>query len=1552
MTQHRPVVDHFHKRLLAAVNRSSLLKATVSRTGRLLDAFRLESVEPGLSRRVLQSVVDGQPAVPLKLQLRCSHSEPPPNQSDERRTESPEERRVREHRAIYDSLDRRMRRTADLIKRETGVHSLWLGYPLLYLVNDADQWILAPVFLWPISVQPDLRQEGRVLIGRDAEAGPAKFNRAMAGWVSRQLNLQLNAPDEDQLDTLSWSDLPANLQALAGQFRDPPNIQCDAALEPVPNAKLLNPQHSPRLFNSAVLGVYRWQNEAILADMEHLQGLQSIDGVAAGFVSGQPLSRPDQLPRPPEADRFQVFDADFSQERVIWQARTEPGVVVHGPPGTGKSQTIVNIIADALAHGRTVLMVCQKYAATRVVYEKLKQVGLDSLCLEVTDSNRGRLPVFRAIRNQVESLPRALAPKLPAQREQLAREISSLEDELDDYARALHQRQDRIGLAYHQLKTMEGTTYAEFPTVRPLPSIQSIAAGLSASQLETLRGDIEQAGRLFAMGKPLTNPWRYRQPQLQVTASLTSDVAVVVERLRALDSQHSAQVAAAGRGIEISGQLDQFGEIVSKVIDVLRPVADQPASVNAQLLRGWVTLLREIPAESWSAKQAQCESAVVLAQQVLAQPLDATWHVRLQSLTGTKLRTLFRHARTALAAEARWWRFLSLGFRRARKAIREFDHTATDDVVWDLARQIVDYEEARELRQRLASLNQSLLPHLNPANDQAAQTRYPAAALQAFQSAQWLCRQQTVLAAFNEFFDAWTRDAQPNVVSEFIAKLEQSVARLPLAQATIEAFGAFNPLLSADGLAHPTKLVCFGDSISPWLDDVMVGVGQISSLIAWDLSRNQMAAPLGELVAALEEYERLLSQGEQVPARPQNLLDNNYGRWWIALVDYSASLAWQGECHRAHPILVTVTPGLHAQKVTKLQRWLTQKRDLEAETILAKWFQRQVELAPRSGDWKRMFQMRRGRRGDAKRLREAIALSLSEGLLTMRPCWLVNPATAAEIFPLEPGLFDLVIFDEASQCPVEHALPAIFRGKSVVVSGDEKQLPPTDFFQSSWDDQWDDNDMEQEATDQLVSRDQKLKRLSTEYLLQVEDLLGAAIGNLPERYLCVHYRSRHPALIEFSNRAFYNGRLEAPPAPVSSVNGNRPIRYYDVQGTYQSKVRTNPDEARQVVEILKTFWSSNQPCPTIGVVTFNRPQCELIEDLLEETCHNDRAFEVRYRQEVAREEDDQDVGFFVKNLENVQGDEREVMIFSTTFGRDGDGRFYRRFGPVGAVGGERRLNVAVTRAKRQVIIVGSMPIEEISTALAAGFAPGSQLTPAGYLQLYLAYAQGVSEGDRQRMDQVLDRAGQASTVMTTGDSESPFEDDVRQVLENAGLTVHGQIGDSGFRIDLGVVARDPVNGYILGIECDGASYHSDRTARLRDVWRAQILRGRGWRLHRIWSTRWWYHRGEEIASLQLAVDQAQAQIDKQLSATSIPSPGSAESGAPQAWQLTFAEWQRLRDELTQRGDQEKLAAIGGLGTNFEHRYRVEQALKRGDEVPAQVLADYPELQQNDDDEQE
>ena len=326
----------------------------------------------------------------------------------------------------------------------------------------------------------------------------------------------------------------------------------------------------------------------------------------------------------------------------------------------------------------------------------------------------------------------------------------------------------------------------------------------------------------------------------------------------------------------------------------------------------------------------------------------------------------------------------------------------------------------------------------------------------------------------------------------------------------------------------------------------------------------------------------------------------------------------------------------------------------------------------------------------------------------------MNPDTASRILPLTPNLFDLVIYDEASQIPVEYAAQKLYRAGSLVVSGDEKQMPPGSFFSVRLSEDEAAGDYDEELIEESAAKRE---------IKDCTDMLQLARRTLPQTRLQIHYRSLYRELINFSNAAFYDNQLYVPARrPAARVLQEKPLRYLAVDGVYQNQ--TNGEEARAVVDLLEEMWRSPHR-PSVGVVTFNQKQASCIDELIAEKALQDEAFRQDYATESARLENGEDMAFFVKNVENVQGDERDVIIFSSTFGRDETGRFIRNFGALGHKGGERRLNVAITRARKQVILVSSMPIRDISDMLVTRRLP---LIPRDYLQIYWAYAEALSRG--------------------------------------------------------------------------------------------------------------------------------------------------------------------------------------------------------------------------------
>lgn len=434
----------------------------------------------------------------------------------------------------------------------------------------------------------------------------------------------------------------------------------------------------------------------------------------------------------------------------------------------------------------------------------------------------------------------------------------------------------------------------------------------------------------------------------------------------------------------------------------------------------------------------------------------------------------------------------------------------------------------------------------------------------------------------------------------------------------------------------------------------------------------------------------------------------------------------------------------------------------------------------------------------------------------------MSPLSISQYIESGERLFDVVIFDEASQVRPEDAICAILRGTQLIVVGDSKQLPPTSFFSKSLATM--ENDEDDECADEQPGR--------------TESILNECEGaNFLPYMLRWHYRSRHESLIAFSNAHFYDNKLETFPSPhAEHADG---VRFeYVADGIYdRSLSRTNRREAERAVELLIEHLQRH-PNHTIGVVALSQAQQEDIRTVIERRLRQDTSLSL----EIARQlREDDPGGLFVKNLENVQGDERDVIILSVGYGPDAHRKVYTNFGPLNKSRGERRLNVAVTRAREQMIVVSSLRASDLPPTITN---PGARI-----LRDYLAYAeQGPSA-----------LANQVSAMHQSARSgfDSPFEKAVYDAVTAKGFILDSQVGCSGYYIDLAVRHPSSPGVYLLGIECDGASYHSSKTARDRDRLRQLHLEGLGWHIHRIWSRDWIRNPSREVEKVLEAIKQAQ-----------------------------------------------------------------------------------------------
>jgi very-short-patch-repair endonuclease len=428
-----------------------------------------------------------------------------------------------------------------------------------------------------------------------------------------------------------------------------------------------------------------------------------------------------------------------------------------------------------------------------------------------------------------------------------------------------------------------------------------------------------------------------------------------------------------------------------------------------------------------------------------------------------------------------------------------------------------------------------------------------------------------------------------------------------------------------------------------------------------------------------------------------------------------------------------------------------------------------------------------------------------QALAELKPCWMMSPLAVAQYVPKGSIQFDLCIIDEASQMPPESAIGALLRCSQTVVVGDTNQLPPSSFFKTLIDDEEADED---------------------EAVLN-ESVLEMANGSFrPARRLRWHYRSRHSGLIKFSNRLVYDDALIVFPSATESI-ARMGVEFRSVDGWY--KAGTNPIEAKALIEAVIEFMQSD-PDRSLGVVTLNQKQRDLIVEEFEYAISNNRA--VQKYIDTWKEKNDGLEEFFVKNLENVQGDERDVIFIGTVYGAEKPGaRVMQRFGPINGLAGKRRLNVLFTRAKQKIVTFSSMTAADIE-------AEENSNAGAYMLKRWLEYA---ASG-------VLD-AGE----VTERQPDSEFEIFVIDQIKAMGCVPVPQVGVAGYFVDIGVRHPEWPHGFLLGVECDGAAYHSAKSARDRDRLRQEILEGLGWMLHRIWSTDWFNNPGQEGERLRKVI---------------------------------------------------------------------------------------------------
>lgn len=1064
------------------------------------------------------------------------------------------------------------------------------------------------------------------------------------------------------------------------------------------------------------------------------------------------------------ADSFHVVDADSSQTAAIHEVRGGRSLVIQGPPGTGKSQTITNLIAAAVRDGKRVLFLAEKLAALEVVKRRLDHIHLGPLCLELHSHKAQKRTVLDDLRRTRDLGKPKMHPDLQTT------PLERLRTQLNQHAVRLHDVHVPSGLTpYVVLGNLVRFEHApKLPTPAALPA----AASWGPNDLAERKAVLAELERHAAeIGVPAQNAWR----GVAVPSIIRADVELLQPVFQNLRESVLHLLTLREQVPQTLGIVapQTLGE-VNGAVCFAEHLAQNPG-LSPQFLR----------ATSWAGIQTLRSGIDAGRFLAIAIPQIAEW------FTDSAWSFDPRPMRNILEKRGRsFFAFLYSDYRDAKRQLARISVSSAGTLDETLAR-LEDLWRAQQTKVRFESAQPCAAEAFGP--------------LWQGMMSDWDLLERIVCwfesAGSKGLPASWVNFAERTQEPEKAHKL---AIELRAAGATVQQLlGQVADTLQIDvATAFRSKawsevdLATLETRAAQW-------VGGMEGVIGW-VSYNQLLRHCHDL--GLSPVVAPLHDGTlaQISGREQLLLPFFDRSYFLTI--------FRAMCQR-QPALASFDGKSHQRAVEEFRR-------LDLETLhhnRLEVLNRHYEQVPRNSGGGGAIGILNGEFAKKRRhlaIRQLLKHA-APAIQAIKPVFMMSPLSVAQF--LEPGAmqFDLLIIDEASQVQPVDAFGAIARAKQIVVVGDDKQLPPTQFFQrmATGDDPVD-------AEDGAESAD-------------VESILGLCQARgLERRMLRWHYRSKHHSLIAVSNQEFYENKLYIVPSPHHEGSGLG-LRFHHLpNGVYETGgSRANRIEAKAVARAVMDH-ARHSPALTLGVAAFSVTQRQAILDELEILRRQDPDCEDFFTSESFEP-------FFVKNLENVQGDERDVIFISVGYGRNQHGQVLMRFGPLNNEGGERRLNVLISRARRRCEVFSGVTADDIDSERAKGKGVAAFVA-------FLRYAQ---TGRLQK------------TPQSEGTFESPFEEEVAMELRHRGYLVHSQIGVAGFFIDLAIQDPDFPGRYLLGIECDGASYHSARSARDRDRLRQSILEDHGWIIHRIWSTDWYQRPVEQVERVVNAINEARRTLE-------------------------------------------------------------------------------------------
>lgn len=1293
-------------------------------------------------------------------------------------------------------------RELQAIYEETGTQDLYVGYPFVEGKFADGTPVRCPVLLFPVSLIRNLQGKPRWMLETPKD-GEIIVNTSFFLAYELHQNTRIPATFWDEVPEYSedWTAFLQDFYQLLKKYEIEINFNYVLFEQKIIPFVAWNKEKTDSLpvgiltFQSnVILGIFPQSDSALLQDYETLEADTEGFDLARFFTpADQRVERWQSLHTIPEALRFFVTRIDKSQEEVLLKIKSGQSLVVHGPPGTGKSQVIVNMIADALAHGKKVLVVSQKRAALDVVYKRVSALGLGDFAALVHDQQSDRVPIFQKIKKQIEEIPqfqRAIQAfetlSMQGGFETWAKHADNMRVYYDDLYEALTCIQP-FGSTVHALylETDRENAHYNFTPYAPKFKIENFK-----SLIDKLL-KISDYSEFFLPDYPWAERMSFHLSEYQDKFSLIEKITSLRQIQEALHTQYHGLRKILGE------EIADIGENRKKITAFTQ-------------LGGFfqdTKILQSLKVLSQDGLNPQSLEAIIQETEICFKKIENT-----RLLKGEKWETLLallEKYSTFITKKGEALRIFSGEYHKANRFIQT--HFQTKGLSWNDKQLPLLSEEMRILNQFLALHNRLL--RFAFFND--LQTAH---FFEGWES--WIERKKSVLNVWKSIQEVrYFQAHQPEFVQGELnqEKWQQSLKIISMLASFSDSIAQIAKTWTS--FLHPSQFLKLNAEI----------FGETLSFA--DRLAESLVSDFEDLCQADKILHTLLPQEQAVLALLLPDIRKNAGvlqqkaiqQQFVKTVKDSMYSAWIQQAEKDFPILVEVSTRGFARKQVDYADILSHKRNALIQNILY-LLQKRIAGVPVTDKNKTPLAFREMLHQVSKKrklwtVRKMIHTFWEQGLPELLPCWMASPESISAIFPMAENYFDLVIFDEASQCFVERAIPIMLRGRQTVIAGDSKQLQPFDMYSVRYEEG---------------------ELIENEMVSEAESILDLAKTHWEGARLNWHYRSKEEELINFSNQVFYEGKLQVIPAAKPEEAFLPPLEWVSVSGEW--KQNRNEPEARTVIDIVLKWVNTPAP-PSIGIVTFNYFQQELIKDLLdkklEECTVSDPTLYEKLQSALQKTENGEFMGLFVKNIENVQGDERDLMIFSIGYARNEQGKLSAHFGLLNLQGGENRLNVAITRARKKVYVVCSFNPSELITE-------GAKYGGPRLLKSYLQYVKAVSENREEEARQLL----QSTTPTPISFTQNPIADFLVSKLADAGYFVIKNLGDTRYKLDIAVKKREEDRDFVLAIECEGENYFSGETAKEREVYRRELLILHGWKVYRVWARNFWINKEKEWERIQ------------------------------------------------------------------------------------------------------